>query len=267
MKQFFLLVILLFFNSSHAQGIICTYELKHRPIVEKDSIITKNYFLEINGKQSVFRSDFERKADSFKMIKGLDVGRPPLFITELSSRKNLEKHKIDKIIMTPALRNRYFIEINENFIWKIGDQKRKIGDLNCQNAEVDYGGRSWEAWFCPDISMQEGPYVFSGLPGLIVKISDKNLDYDFSLIQLNRRKVSDSFIPEKGKQISWENFKEMFQNYFNDPFYEIKSMGLKYVIGDSEGNVLNINPRKIIERHKANLKKSASNPLELKMML
>jgi GLPGLI family protein len=47
---------------------------------------------------------------------------------------------------------------------KISSEKRKIGDFDCQRAELDYGGRKWIAWFAAEIPFQDVPYVFHGLP-------------------------------------------------------------------------------------------------------
>lgn len=135
------------------------------------------------------------------------------------------------------------------------NEKQKIGDLDCQKAEVDYGGRHWTAWFLESVNLQEGPYVFCGLPGLIVKITDSRSDYNFSLVQLKKSETS-SFYPPKtiGKEISWTDFQKMMQNYYDDPLYEIKSSGMKYVIVDDKENISNLNPKIIQKKHQINLK-------------
>jgi GLPGLI family protein len=60
------------------------------------------------------------------------------------------------------------------FNWKISNEKLKIGEYNTQKATADFGGRKWTAWFSSDIPLQDGPYKFYGLPGLIVKIEDQD---------------------------------------------------------------------------------------------
>ncbi len=44
---------------------------------------------------------------------------------------------------------------------------------------LKYKGREWEAWFTQDIPVQEGPYIFNGLPGLIVEMKDTGNSYEF----------------------------------------------------------------------------------------
>ncbi len=67
--------------------------------------------------------------------------------------------------------------------WKlIAGEERVIKNYKVKKATTYYGGRNWIAWFTPDIPINDGPYKFSGLPGLIVKIEDSRGHYAFSLI-------------------------------------------------------------------------------------
>ncbi len=57
--------------------------------------------------------------------------------------------------------------------WQLNDRQDTIAGFNCYQATTYHGGRNYTAWFSPDIPIPDGPYVFSGLPGLIVQISDE----------------------------------------------------------------------------------------------
>lgn len=80
--------------------------------------------------------------------------------------------------------------------WKLIDETKMINTINCKKAEITFKGRNWIAWYSPDIPLPYGPYKFTGLPGLIVKITDDQRDYDFELV----KSVSDSKL--KGKLIT-----------------------------------------------------------------
>lgn len=88
----------------------------------------------------------------------------------------------------------YKVPIIKN--WKLINESKVINTINCKKAEVTYKGRNWIAWYSPEIPLPYGPYKFSGLPGLIVKITDDKVDYDFELV----KSVSDSKL--KGKLIT-----------------------------------------------------------------
>lgn len=67
--------------------------------------------------------------------------------------------------------------------WKIGSEHDTIVGYACTKATTSYGGREYEAWFAPEIPISDGPYIFGGLPGLIIKLSDTKGHYVFTLEQ------------------------------------------------------------------------------------
>lgn len=75
----------------------------------------------------------------------------------------------------------YKYDINSS-LWDILDTSTVINTYICTKAVTHFGGRDYEAWFTADIPVSDGPYVFSGLPGLIVKINDVKSYYTFELI-------------------------------------------------------------------------------------
>lgn len=80
--------------------------------------------------------------------------------------------------------------------WKLVDEVKVINTINCKKAEVTFKGRNWIAWYSPEIPFPYGPMKFSGLPGLIIKITDDKGDFDFELV----KSVPNSQL--KGKLIS-----------------------------------------------------------------
>lgn len=69
--------------------------------------------------------------------------------------------------------------------WTIGDEKTSLAGYDCIRATTSYAGRNYEAWFAPEVPISDGPYIFQGLPGLIVKLSDTQKHYEFILDRLN----------------------------------------------------------------------------------
>lgn len=56
--------------------------------------------------------------------------------------------------------------------WDISTQTDTIQGYAVQKANTQYAGRKYEAWFTSEIPINEGPWKFSGLPGLILNIKD-----------------------------------------------------------------------------------------------
>jgi GLPGLI family protein len=77
-----------------------------------------------------------------------------------------------------------FEEDLDMFNWKLTDDTATISGFKTQRATCDFGGRSWIAWFTPEIPFSDGPYKFNGLPGLILKIGDTKNHYVFEFISI-----------------------------------------------------------------------------------
>lgn len=73
--------------------------------------------------------------------------------------------------------------------WLSGDSVATILGYECQNATADYHGRRWTAWYAPDIPVSEGPWQFSGLPGLILRAESCDGEYIFSATAIHECEV------------------------------------------------------------------------------
>lgn len=72
------------------------------------------------------------------------------------------------------------------FDWKLTNINDTIAGYFAQQATADFGGRNWIAWFSPEIPINDGPYKFNGLPGLIVRIHDTRMHYHFELSTIEK---------------------------------------------------------------------------------
>lgn len=65
--------------------------------------------------------------------------------------------------------------------WEIlSDSTITMLDYECIMARTSYHGRDWTAWFTPEIPVQDGPWKFTGVPGLILKVSESKGMHSFS---------------------------------------------------------------------------------------
>jgi GLPGLI family protein len=86
--------------------------------------------------------------------------------------------------------------------WKIeGEKDTILLGYNCQMARTSFAGRNYIAWFTPRIPINDGPYKFQGLPGLIVKISDTKNEHRFTLTGIQKLKYIQPILYNQSKYL------------------------------------------------------------------
>ena len=160
----------------------------------------------------------------------------------------------------------YNISDDRKINWKISSEKEKIGEWNVQKAEADFAGRHWIAWFSTEIPIQDGPYKFRGLPGLIVKIEDKTGSHKMELkgIKNITGNVDINVFEVKEIAVNSKQFQKVIKEYENDPTKGIKQIqmgGTSIVLTGKDGTSTKI-AKEQEERLKARIKKD-NNRIEL----
>ena len=61
------------------------------------------------------------------------------------------------------------------------DSTKTVLGHECQMATCRFRGRDWTAWFALDIPINDGPWKFCGLPGLIMEVYDRNKQQYFCI--------------------------------------------------------------------------------------
>ena len=155
--------------------------------------------------------------------------------------------------------------------WKILPDKQKIGNWETQKATTEFAGRKWTAWFCSDIPIQDGPYKFSGLPGLVVKLEDDTHSHLYNLIAIKNLGALEpeiyTFQISKEIPLKSAEYKKLLLEHRKDP-----AKGLRQISMDN-GVVLNMansaeNDKFLKEREerlKAQIKKD-NNLIEIDLL-
>lgn len=114
--------------------------------------------------------------------------------------------------------------------WKIQPDNKEILGFNVQKATGSFAGRNYVAWFAPELPFLDGPYKFSGLPGLILDISDVRNQYHFSLTGFQE------LVDSVGKLLNLDNYKTISQqeldqvrdDYSRDPIGTMQKAGISF---------------------------------------
>lgn len=116
------------------------------------------------------------------------------------------------------------VKENKTINWKILNETKTIEELKVQKATTTFAGKNWIAWFTPEIQIQDGPYKFCGLPGLILNIEEEKGDHAFNIVGI-KKQYSRTFINySKANEIfvTDQKFNQLWNEYKKDPAKNIK---------------------------------------------
>ncbi|MCX8533443.1 GLPGLI family protein [Chryseobacterium luquanense] len=280
MKKIGVFAMVVLAQITFAQANRFVYQVTMKPNAsDKNDIKTENAYLDISADKSMFYSENRIKRDSvmranFQSGGGRGFNRDQMEGLRSIINYSIEKDKKDqKTTYKDRIgRDIYTYEEDRPLNWKISSETTKIGDYKVQKAETDFGGRKWTAWFTTDLPYQDGPYKFSGLPGLVVKAEDSTGEYSFDLMK--NYKIAG--FPEMNTfgnvvKVKRTDYVKQQEKYKSDPsaFMNSQRGGGGFAGGGPRGNGGggNQNPADMRKRMEERVKEEAknnSNPIELK---
>ncbi len=248
MKKFFTLFLLTAFFALNAQETANRffYELTFKPKKDSTRVDKVMTILDVTKDKSLYRDYTMVAQDSTLKIQVEQMQKSGVF-KDFSKMVTMPKFSEKIYKFYPDMKVQYVERISSGFTplnigynddskfnWKISDEKAKIGSYNTQKATTDFGGRKWIAWFASDVPLQDGPYKFHGLPGLIVKVEDEGQNYSWEL-KGNKKvpnfsettyleSVSPGGNGGKVQEVTREKFEKTFTEYKKDPFASMRPM-------------------------------------------
>lgn len=178
-------------------------------------------FLDVKGNKSLFISENKLKKDSLyasvKPDEKADRKKADKDLLKQGGKKQIEPTFFEYFITKsiPEQKVYYYDRVGGRQIyyqedrpikWQITNEIEKQNGYPSQKAIANFGGRIWTAWFTKEINVSDGPYKFSGLPGLIVKLEDDKGDYKFDLVKKINIKNAFEPINADAKQSTRINF-------------------------------------------------------------
>ena len=151
---------------------------------------------------------------------------------------NREKEKIirkDNYFKNGSFHKCRVYEPTGSIKWIITDETKTVGIFEAVKATTDFRGRNYTAWFAPDLPVGIGPWIFHGLPGLILELYDDDMHVQFymSSIKIPYELEEPIIPPREGKLLSLEEYVAYEENFGNEFLEMIKSkLPRGAVIGD-----------------------------------
>ncbi|MDR6547678.1 GLPGLI family protein [Chryseobacterium rhizosphaerae] len=253
----------------YAQNDRFIYAVDYKKDSTSQEMTRENYILDITKEDLAYYNRIDYINDSVFASTGKDGFKgyklTPFFTKKLNNPLYENYEYIGDV-------NFYKIGEAVTLDWKITDHTKQINELKVQQAETNFGGRKWIAWFTPEIPLSYGPYKFNGLPGLIIEIYDTRKNYFFQLIK--SEKIADNYQSHtlKGRKSNAikTNYKKLGHlklELYQDPFKYVFNGKLSIPEGKKllldDGTILSKEELKPAEKREREKMRSFNNPVEL----
>lgn len=176
------------------------YEFTHIiDTTQRDNPIKQNYILYVGKGLSKYSDMFNAMAEEGKPVSHASVdasGNPERTIRMGFDRPLYKRTDINKFYMeTPQPQKVFEVEDTlPKFNWNMTKDVRTIKGYMCQKAIVSWKGRDYNVWFCSKLPYNNGPWKFSGLPGLILEIEDKKKEVLWNALKVEEVSYRNIFI-------------------------------------------------------------------------
>jgi len=212
----------------------CTYKLTFKPDSLSSNTISDYHVLLIGKRLSQYTSKSSLAVDSLTNVyeaqplnqqtvqnfgrEYIKLARPLITFNIFKDKVNSNIYFIDQLSSTTY----YITEPNSVFKWVIEPTILDVSGYKCKRATTVFAGRKYEAWFTSEIPVSDGPYKFTGLPGLIVKVRDFNDNYVFQLLKASKISANINKInivmPSESKCVKTtkQEFRNGQRNYSNN---------------------------------------------------
>jgi len=141
---------------------------------------------------------------------------------------------ISSVTGVPHSQNSYILEDkNIDFGWKITEERKKIAEFECIKAvSKPFRGRTYTAWFAPEIPISNGPWKLGGLPGLILEANDEKSEVRFIFESIiinpeNRPEIQDPYKDSYFERVDWEKYKQRTKEARQRLFKSQEAKGVK----------------------------------------
>lgn len=161
--------------------------------------------------------------DAFTVL--MPLLKKKMFTESLIFDKQKENTTIQR---TAGLLQKYqYQEKNIALPWKLLEGDTIIAGYACKKAQTALFGRTYTAWYTPEINLPYGPYKFHGLPGLVVHVVDTQNNFVFTLngFQKVSRYVPIYYRSDDVIKTSRSNVRKIYKNFCADPVGALTSGG------------------------------------------
>jgi GLPGLI family protein len=215
-----IIVLFIFIGNLSAQtnSLSVNYSLKigFDESFSKNDALKDYYALAQKGAQAIkLKLEANKNVSYFAMediIKNEEIDFAIAF-AEASTSYFIDVKKDQKTKYESGFFGEYMIEYQETTPWKLENETKQIGSYLCYKATSEQvvvnPKKTFKhpivAWYCPSIPLNFGPKGYSGLPGLILELQERNTLFGVQKINVAEKNVIIKK-PNDGKIVTQEEF-------------------------------------------------------------
>lgn len=222
MKKLKYFLFLIVANIAFAQNKLFLYEYKFIPdSTNNQNLQDEIMILNIQKDRSEFYSSEKYASDSTQLAQS-KKGIMAMPFNKVMVNDRVIKYPNSNLIkyITIMFWDKYTVKQDIDLKWHLENSFDTILGYKVQKATTDFGGRKWTAWFTKEIPIQDGPYKFKNLPGLILKIEDSNKNHTFELKAIKNNTTEFDY-PNvnntKGYNFNYDQYVKKYKNFRKDP--------------------------------------------------
>ena len=175
---------------------------------------------------SVINSQYNNQGNTGGSAPSVDLRGIPSGSSKVFFRNN--KTGVFTIRHELGLYTYQFADSVKDLRWNITTDTATFLGYKCTKAYTTFRGRSYEAWFAPEISLPVGPHLFTGLPGLILELKEQKGYFEYKLVSLEFLKKKEQILFEAKKItiVTRKEYRKLVRFMYENPDGFAASQGM-----------------------------------------
>lgn len=206
--------------SQNKSGTITYVVLDVKKATTVDSIVVNKKSIEL-AKTLKFNLDFNAVQSKFYVVEPINSSTSISFAKNASTVNgfyinNIKEKKVTRYCEFEELGGKLAIENTNVVKWQLTSEKKIISGYECYLAKGTFNDYNryvreynLEAWYCPKIPLSIGPKYYSGLPGLIMEITDNKVTFGVEKIDFGKKIELEKLNKNKYKSITDVQYQKM----------------------------------------------------------
>lgn len=100
--------------------------------------------------------------------------------------------------------------------WTLQPGNEEVCGHKCLKATTSFRGRDWTVWYTPDIPVDNGPWKFGGLPGLILKAESADNEQKLEAVTIRPTRHTIALHKRNYQKTTREKLNEEYRTYCTD---------------------------------------------------